>query len=181
MAEGGSYVLSMDETEGTDGCAETVTVAQKAKLVEITKGRLHKVSSLVFDTCPLQLKVSRLMGEDLDLRHVICVLCDAHGLNLYLKDAFKIAWFKSVYDQAQSLTSTFSRSNPMFWLLQSFAKGYNKGCEMSIRGANDTRWISLINLFKSLTKLKLALKDMVNDHKCTLSAEIVDIIQSYSF
>jgi hypothetical protein len=62
MAEGGSYVVSLDEAEGTDGAADAVVVAQKAKLVEVTDGRLHKVSSLAFDTCSTQLKVFELMN-----------------------------------------------------------------------------------------------------------------------
>jgi hypothetical protein len=176
-----SYVLSTRETQGTDETAVAGASAIKERLLEVTGSDLGRVSSLAFDTCPTQLAIFNIMKRDDDLRHVIAVLCDAHGLNLFLKDVFKLPWFAKVFEDANSVAVAFARSNQQYWLLQSFHKPLNKGRETAIQSAGDTRWITLIKLFKSLKKLKLALREMVDDRRCTLATEVKTVILNRSF
>jgi hypothetical protein len=118
---------------------------------------------------------------DTDLRHIITILYNAHGLNLYLKDTMKLPWFQQLHTLAQTITTAFSRSNGMWWLLMFYHKPLNNGKETRIQATGDTRWITLINMFMSLAKLKNALKLMVDDEKCTLSEDVKSIINNKSF
>ncbi len=177
----GSFVLSTREIQGTNETAVAGASAIKEKLLEVTGGDLGRVSSLAFDTCSTQLAIFKIMKHDDDLRHVITVLCDAHGLNLFLKYVFKLPRFAKVLEDANLIAVAFARSNQQYWLLQSFQKPLNNGRETAIQSAGDTRWITLNMLFKSLKKLKLALKEMVDDKRCTLAIEVKAVILDRSF
>jgi hypothetical protein len=59
------------------------------------------------------LKVFKIIVNDSEMKHVISVLCDSHGLNLFTGDVFKLEHFKNIDDQANALVVTMARKRQM--------------------------------------------------------------------
>jgi hypothetical protein len=68
----------------------------KEMLLKVTSNNLGRVRSLAFETCSTQLSIIKILSIDPDLQHIITVLCDAYGLNLFVSDIFRITWFKEI-------------------------------------------------------------------------------------
>jgi hypothetical protein len=58
----------------------------KEKIVELTNNNLLRVNSIATDTCPTMSAVWEITRKDPSLKHVLFVPCDAHGLQLVVKD-----------------------------------------------------------------------------------------------
>lgn len=178
----GSFVLWTHRINSHDDSAAVASTAMKDQLRVVTEGNWVRISSLAFDTCPTQLAIFNIFEVDKELEHVITVLCDAHGLSLALKDAMKLPWFTKILDDCQQIAVAVTRSNQQHFVLQEHAKRLHpRGAETKLQAQGDTRWTTLIRLLRSIIKLKLAFKEMVEDARCKLSEDIVAIINSRTF
>ena len=66
-------------------------VLHQARIV--TNEQLWKVNSLATDICATMRSLWNQIQRTSELRHVFCVSCDSHGIQLFLKDIFeKISW-----------------------------------------------------------------------------------------
>jgi hypothetical protein len=114
----GVYSLETIAQTGTDERAEEAARQMKERISLALNGDFNRLSSIAFDTCSLQLKVFKIFAADPDLKHVINVLCNSHGLNLFISDIFRISYFKDVDLQARDLISHITRKKQMYWLLR---------------------------------------------------------------
>jgi hypothetical protein len=79
----------------------------------LTGNDLQRINSIATDTCATMGAVWRLLENNENMRHTLFVPCDAHGLQLLVKDLLQhVPFFKTTHQQAQSIATAF-RSAPL--------------------------------------------------------------------
>jgi hypothetical protein len=147
--KGTSYFWSNTDLEAEDADADTTVAHIKSEALKITRGDLKRLSSLATDTCNTQRKVWRRFQELPELRHMIPVPCDSHGLQLVIKDLIdpgkdedKSAIPSDIRDfwtSASSIRTHFAKALKQLGLLRSKMILIH-GKKRSLLAAGLTRW-----------------------------------------
>lgn len=149
MHKGTSYFWNNTDLEAEDADADTTVAHIKSGAFKITRGDLKRLSSLATDTCNTQRKVWRRFQELPELRHMILVPCDSHGLQLVIKDLIDPGKdedkttipsdLRDFWTSASSIRTHFAKALKQLGLLRS-KMILAHGKKRSLLAAGLTRW-----------------------------------------
>ena len=127
------------------------------RIEEACNGNVTHCNSLATDTCSAMRSLHTKIREDTRFKHVFFVLCDSHGIQLFIKKIFELLIYFPIFKKAQSIAASFSHSRlqlAIFREKQATQYGRNYAIILLII----THWGSQYNLIKLLTRSKDALK-----------------------
>ena len=73
------------------------------------------------------------------LSHVFFVPCDSHGLQLLMKDIAGLAWFKELFNQAQTIPVYFHKADKQLSILREYQQA-EYGRTYAVTMSCITRW-----------------------------------------
>jgi len=100
------YWKTVDVKEQTQSATNiAVDIIQVGK--EITNGKLGRLISLATDTCSTNQNVWTQLSNTPEMKHVIMVPCDSHGLQLLIKDLLtSIPSINAIWHKASTIVNT---------------------------------------------------------------------------
>lgn len=150
-----SYHWSSENLEDEEATADASVATIKVKALEITNNDLNRLSSLSTDTCNTQRSVWKKVQMIPELKHVLSIPCDSHGLQLAIKDLIdpgkdeyrctipsKIREFCKEYT---SIISFFSGAPKQLGYLRVKQKKVSK--VVALIAAGNTRWGTQVSIF----------------------------------
>src|SRR2546430_1292440 len=117
-----------------------------------------------------------------ELRHILCIPCDSHGVQLLVKDILMdIPQFKIIYEQTQSIAKAFKSSSLQYSRLKAIQiDRYSEPRALCLSVI--TRWGTQFRLFKSVLRNKEALRQFAYEYETTvLPFDAVSYINSTGF
>jgi hypothetical protein len=129
-----------------------------ARMLDLTQGRLERVNSLAADTCATMNAVGNMLNGKENTKHILFVPCDAHGLQLVVKDLLeKCPTLCALHQKAQDVATAFKTSPLQYARLREHQKrSYNRCYALVL--AVITRWGTQYRLISSLIRSKDALR-----------------------
>lgn len=176
----GSYTLRTWQHDGSGLDAESEWQTLRVLLKDLADGDLDRIASVAFDTCSTQLAVFEKMRADPEFAHVISVFCDAHGLQLFVRDVMKLEWASNVQRRAQNIATAINRSKQLRAQFAAHCRA-RLGKPLALLSAGDTRWSSLINLFTSIERAQAVLWDLNDDERSVFASEVSNTITDIGF
>ena len=154
------------------------------QLHPLTNGNLLRTNSVATDTCATMNAVGKMLNDQNDMRHVLFVPFNAHGLQLVVKDLLeKCATLHCIHQKAQDIVSAFKTSPLQYARLrhQQTLK-YNRHYALIL--AVITRWGTQYHLVSSILRSKDALRAYAFDtsrNDTDLRHNAVNTLQNRSF
>ena len=92
-------------------CARTTMAARiEGECTKISRAQLNRVNSISGDTCSTNLAIFKQLETQPALTHCFFISCDAHSLQLLVKDICTHDTIKNVVSAADNLVSHFKHS-----------------------------------------------------------------------
>lgn len=126
-------------------------------LIVLSNNDLSRINCIANDTCSTMLSMWAEVEKFEDLRHCFFIPCDSHGIQLLVKDVFKIPRFKTILEKAQSIVVAFKRANLQYARLRKCQIICYKKLQSLVLSVI-TRWGTQFDLIKSVLINKDALK-----------------------
>ena len=98
--EGECFYINSEINGSKTMDADTQLAYVLRQVTIVTDGKLERMNSLATDTCATMRSLWNKIQASPQLRHVFCVPCDSHDIQLFLKDIFQLSWWKSVIGKA---------------------------------------------------------------------------------
>jgi len=163
--------------------SNTINIADwpEQHLLRLTNGDLQRISSLATDTCPTMIAMWQAIRSKPNLKHIIVIPCDSHGIQLLIHDLVdNIPAFTKVHDDAQSLARGFKNAHLQYTRLHEIdMELYGKRYALILSVA--TRWGTELGLYKSLLRSKEALQLYAVRYPKDLPENLINIICSREF
>lgn len=162
--------------------AENTATWLQSHLEVLSNGDLSRINSLITDTCATMLSMWTKLREIPQLRHVLCVPCDSHGIQLLVKDLITdVPEFTTVHDKAQAIAKAF-KSSPLQYARLKAIQILRYGEPRAICLSIITRWGTQYRLFKSILRNKEALRQFTYEYPAVkLPYDAVSYINSTIF
>jgi len=141
----------------------------------VSNGETSRINSVSMDTCPTQMKASRILGARPAYKHVFFVPCSSHGLQLLIKDVITIPWFSERVKQAQAIVTAFTSASKQLAILRDLMQS-TTGSTYSFVLSVITRWGTQIAMIKSVRRAYPALLKYANSLPGDAGKEIRDVI-----
>jgi Protein of unknown function (DUF 659)/hAT family C-terminal dimerisation region len=133
-------------------------------LLAISNRQLERVNSISTDTCSTMLRMWAEIEKFDDLKHCLFIPCDAHGIQLLVKDVLtQLPRFNNIMQQAQCIAKSFRLAPLQYARLREYQLGYY-GQHQSLVLLVMTRWGTQYRLILSILKNKDALKRYVLEY-----------------
>ena len=155
--DGGCFYINseVNRSKTMDAATQLEYVLRQARIA--TDGKLWKMNSLATDTCATMRSLWTHIQKTPELRHVFCVPCDSHGIQLLIKDIFQVPWWRKLMQKAQLVVRTFRASLKEYQVLQEFQiQIYIKRIALILHCI--TRWGTQVGLLDSLYRSSLAIQ-----------------------
>lgn len=154
-AAGGSFHLCTTSVDDRNVTAQEVARMVTTHAKELTKGDLLRWNSICTDTCSTMRSMHQLLEKEVATKHVFTVLCDSHGLQLFVKDIFDhqegVPYYISALADASYLSNTLRKTKLSLSIIRRVATENN----LSFRAfatAAITRWGSHFQVLNSLVE-----------------------------
>ena len=136
-----------------------IAVAQwlRNHILSLSNGDGSRINSIITDTCKLMFSMWSEMQKFVELKHVLFIPCDSHGLQLLVKDLLKILTFKNIMNKVQTVIKSFRSSLLQYAHLREFQLQYNKQ-HQSLMLSVITCWGTQYRLIQSLLDSKDVIK-----------------------
>jgi hypothetical protein len=159
----GAFFYASEDVGAARRTAHNVAIWMKEKIVALSNDNLLRVNSIATDTCATMSAVWGITRKDVDLKHVLFVPCDAHGLQLVVKDLLDdVPILHNVHQKAQTIAHAFRSAPLQYGRLRDFQmQHYNT--HLSLILAVITRWGTQYRLVESLRRSRDALRAYAND------------------
>jgi hypothetical protein len=154
----GAFYHASDNIHANRSTAQMTKAWLWEKLVELTDNNLLRINSIATDTCATMLAVWDLMAQEKCFQHTLFVPCDAHGLQLIIKDLLeRTTILKSTHSQAQSIAHAFRAAPLQYARLREHQQiKYKRHYALIL--AVITRWGTQYRLIDSILRSKDALR-----------------------
>jgi hypothetical protein len=141
-AAGGSFHLQTTNLGDRNVTAEEVAQMVITHAKEVTDGDLSRWNSICTDTCSTMRSMHGILERNINTSHVFSVLCDSHGLQLFVKDVLShqgVKYYTSTLADAVFLSNTLRKSKLSLAIVRRVASehGYNL---RAFATAAITRW-----------------------------------------
>lgn len=127
-------------------------------LQNLSNNDVSRINSVATDTCATMLKTWEILRGFADLKHIFCIPCDSHGVQLIVKDILTcISEFKDLLEKAQTVAKAFKNAPLQYARLRQLQVeiyGQNRSLCLSVI----TRWGTQFRLVESLLRSKDALR-----------------------
>ena len=177
----GAFYWRSEDIESTQMTATNVASWLKGHLVTLSSGDLQRINSIATDTCPTMLSAWGCLRACPELRHVFCIPCDSHGIQLLIKDLLSFGCVTDIIAQAQMVAKTFKNSPLQLSRLRQYqvaAYGEKRTLCLSVI----TRWGTQYRLVKSVLRNKDALRQYALKHTPDdIGDEVYEYIDSRTF
>ena len=156
--QNGAFIYA-SENIGAQRSTAAITKAWLVdKLIVLTNGNLLRINSIATDTCPTMFAVWELLKQDSSLKHSLFIPCDAHGLQLIIKDLLEFSLvLKTTLQQAQTIANAF-RSAPLQYARLREYQQIKYNCHYALVLAVITRWGTQFRLAHWILRSKDALR-----------------------
>jgi hypothetical protein len=154
----GAFYYASDNIHAKRSTAPLIKIWLMEKLVELTDNNLLRINSIATDTCATMLAVWELMAQEKCIKHTLFVPCDAHGLQLIIKDLLERSIvLKGTHQQAQSIAHAFCAAPLHYARLREHQQiKYKRHYALVL--AVITRWGTQYRLIDSILRSKDALR-----------------------
>jgi hypothetical protein len=107
----GSFHYLSEDIGTKQMTAENTAVWLRTHLEVLSNGDWSRINSVTTDTCATMLSMWNKLREMPELKHILCIPCDSHRVQLLVKDILMdIPQFKIIHEQAQSIAKAFKAS-----------------------------------------------------------------------
>jgi hypothetical protein len=107
----GSFHYISEDVGTKQLTAENTAAWLRTHLEVLSEENWQRINSITTDTCSTMLSMWTKLRKAPELKHVFCIPCDSHGIQLLVKDMLTdIPQFKLLYDQAQAIAKAFKLS-----------------------------------------------------------------------
>lgn len=157
--DGGCFYWNSEVNGAKTMDAETQLEYVLRQATIATDRRLWRMNSLATDTCATMRSLWAKIQATPQLRHVFCVPCDSHGIQLFLKDIFRIPWWKDTIKHAQLVVRSFRAAHKEYAVLQDFQlREENGGKRIALILHCITRWGTQVGMLRALRRSQAALE-----------------------
>jgi hypothetical protein len=114
-ASAGAFHLRTESLGDRNVTAEEVVQLVTSHAMEVTNNDLSRWNSICTDTCSTMRSMHSLLERNAATKHVFSVLCDSHGLQLFVKDILQagpsgVAYYNSTLADAVFVSNTLRKS-----------------------------------------------------------------------
>ena len=155
-AQGAFYYHNLD-MGATTLSAQTMAAKIEEECVKISKGQLNRVNSIAGDTCDGNLSTFRLLQTVPSLSHCFFIPCDAHSLQLLVKDICTHDTVKQVVSAADKVVSHFKHSPKQYQIFKAIQAQIIE-IPLALTMASNTRWGTHAKEFQRLIHNEQALR-----------------------
>jgi hypothetical protein len=123
----------------------------------ITRNNLSRINAISMDTCSHNLLLQARARAYPEFQHSFFINCDAHGINLLIRDLLKLPQFDATVKLASQIFNHFAHSPKQKTLVKEYRQQLGIK-SMMFRSPVDTRWGSHIDAFEALINNRPALR-----------------------
>ena len=157
--DGGCFYINSEINGSKTMSADIQLVYVLRQMTLVTNGNLGRVNSLATDTCATMRSLWSKIQTTPQLRHVFCVPCDSHGIQLFLKDIFQLPWWKNIIGKAQLIIRSFRAAHKEYAVLQELQLLPENGAKrIALIIHCITRWGTQVGMLHSLRKSQQSLE-----------------------
>lgn len=178
----GSFHYLSEDVGTKEMTAENTAIWLQSHLRILANGDLSRINSITTDTCATMLLMWKKLREMPELKHILCIPCDSHGLQLLVKDVLMdIPQFKILHEQAQSIAKGFKVAPLQYARLKAIQIN-RYGGPRALCLSVITRWGTQFRLFKSVLRSKEALRQFTYENDTVaLAFDAASYINSTAF
>ena len=121
----------------------------------VTDGNVARLNAVCTDTCNTMLATHSILQRRDEFKHLFCILCDSHGLQLLIGDILKHPTFQETLSRAQAVVAFIRNSPKQHALLRRLQDGEN----IALITACQTRWSTQYRLLESLLRARKSLEE----------------------
>jgi hypothetical protein len=142
----------------------------------LVDGDWSRVNSVSTDTC----NTMRAVWEDLrrlpSRKHIFCIPCDSHGLQLLIKDILTINPYDRLLEKAESVAAWFHRSHLQFKIFQE-----HQDPKRAFILAVITRWGTQSAMIHAVLDNRRPLKAYLEDPRAECAPDVRSVIEDTAF
>jgi hypothetical protein len=177
---GAFYIRSVDVGSLTENAGNLASWIRTAIEEVVGAAGWWKVNSLTTDTCSVMRAVWNIFESDPLTKHIFCIPCDAHGLQLLMGDILKLPGNAILIEKAQTIARFFRHAKKQYALLRTHQyKRWQKHIAFILSVL--TRWGTQAALIKAVIANKEPLRDILSDKEAQIPADVGNIIKDTSF
>ena len=146
----------------------------------VGKGGWWRFNSFITDTCNTMRAVWSLVQRDPRTKHVFCIPCNSHGLQLLIHDLLDIEPYSTLLEKAQTIAQFFRRAKLQYAILRKHQHthfGRSKAFVLAV----STQWGTQAGLIGSVLDNKRPLISYLNDENAEPAPDVKSIIRQTPF
>ena len=116
----------------------------------------ERLNALVTDTCSTTNAILGELRARGEMKRIVCILCDSHGLQLLKQDILSLPTIVTVFKRAASIMNHFNFAPLQLATLQTLQQRFYKK-EYSLLAAVSTPWGTQYRMLKSVKRSEQAL------------------------
>jgi hypothetical protein len=125
-AAAGSFHLHTESLGDRNVTAEEVIQLVTSHAKDVANRDLTRWNSICTDTCSTMRSMHSLLERNADTKHVFSVLCDSHGLQLFMKDILhqsgRVSYYSSILTDAVFVSNTLRKSKLSLAIIKRIAR-----------------------------------------------------------
>lgn len=99
----GAFYYETEDCGSTPQNAEALSAWVFKRLEVLVGDNWQRVNSIITDTCATMRVVRKIFQCDPRTKHVFCVPCDSHGLQLLIKDLLNTDPYRTILARCQAI------------------------------------------------------------------------------
>jgi hypothetical protein len=135
-----------------------------------------RINSISTDTCNTMRAVWQNLRRLPSRKHIFCIPCDSHGLQLLIKDILSISPYDRLVEKAESIASWFHRSTLQLHILQDHQEP-KRAFILSVI----TRWGTQSAMISAVLDNKQSLRAYLEDPRAECAPDVRSIIEDTAF
>jgi hypothetical protein len=172
----GSFHLRSIDLQSKTMSAEQHLEEFKGIVKDLVGNSPERLNSVATDTCSTMRAFWQLLHQEPEYSHVFSVPCEAHGLQLLIKDLVSLPEIEKTFNKAQDIVSYFRFSPKRYGYLRILQKELT-GKEHALVLAVITRWGTQYRLLKSVFSQRPVLQRYIvttSEDPCEIKSIIED-------
>src|SRR5579859_5673762 len=178
----GSFHWLSEDIGARQATSVNIAIWLQNHLQNLSNNDVSRINSIAIDIYATMLKTWEILHGFPDLKHIFCIPCDSHGVQLIVKDILTcIPEFKELLEKAQTIAKAFKNASLQYACLRQLQVEIY-GQKRSLCLSAITRWGTQYRLVESLLKSKDALCRYAIAHEASdLAVYSHDYINSSTF
>jgi hypothetical protein len=172
----GAFYWETRDSGSNAQTAEFLTNWLVERVDALMGGDWSRINSISTDTCNTMRAVWQNLRCLPSRKHIFCIPCDSHGLQLLIKDILSISPYDRLVEKAETIASWFHRSHLQLKILQDHQEP-KRAFILSVI----TRWGTQSAMVAAVLDNRRPLKAYLDDPRAECAPDVRSIIEDTAF